>query len=616
VCTLLRDHRKYLNSRARWRDGDLLPKVEAIVADLFHARCTGKDAIGVHCSPASAWMRKPYRHDEVQTSRLSPLLNEMEDARIIRIKRGSQFAGMVSRVSFGPWLAKQFSARLWSLADIGCAGRGPQSIVLKEGKDANGNGVTIAYRDTPAIRALRQDLLALNEWIAGFDISIRLEGSDRSIRELDSRDRTLHRVFNNASFQSHGRLYGGFWINMHRDERWRIRLDGEPLAYVDFKSLNVQLCYARTQKPLPEGDLYEWAETRNNNLKRNTVKAVLNARLNGYRGGSKYPALKNGDPADLYPTPKSYRPNTMLEEIARHHRPIAGLLGQRVQFKTHNHYPVSAAIGHALTHTESEILLDALRRCRAEAIPALPVHDALLVPVSRCKRATEILAEAFRAITHATSAARIDVEMLTAMSPPPLAFKAHYDGKWHDTAAEGVFDPTRLVKLEGEPLFVAKRVFKHYASIEYGLLAAQTELGTELPLPACSSPLITHIFFSAVNYARWIALCGVHRIHPRKYEKRNSRRSTYEQGRREARHAIYCLVKYLSERGQLEDLNRELEAVELRQRKSVALGLCVAAAQSLGLEIAFKVEGAGHDTDKAESISLSGGRQLQLTYRG
>lgn len=618
---MLRERRKGADTRARWKEAELKPKIAAIIADLLHARCTGKTAIGVHCNPKSAWMREPYRHPKVQTSRLSPLLNEMSQAGIIDVRRFSEYAGKVSRVSRGPWLEARFNARPWSTADVRCEGRGPQSIVLKEGKGADGSGPTIPYRDTPAICVMRKRLEALNEWIAGFEISLNFEGSENSVRELDVRNRTLHRIFNNGSFQSHGRLYGGFWINMGKHQRWRIRLNGQPLAYLDFKSLNVQLCYARAQKPLPKGDLYEWTKTRRDKLKRDTVKAVLNARLNGYHGGPKYPRLAPGDPTDLFPDPKDYSPNKMLATIAEHHSNIAHLFGQRVEFKTHDHYTVSAAIGHALTFAESEIVLDALCRCRKENIPALPVHDALLVPVIHCKRAAVIMSEAFEMVTRATGAVsppRIDVEMLTPMRPTPAAFKAAYDGVWHDTEAGCLYDPMRLVKLDGEPLRLAERVYKHYATIEYGLLTAQAELGAELPPLDGRAHLLIDIFFGAANYARWVALYGEtfeRSQHQRKYEKRAHRRSVCEQGRREARQLIYWQVKCLWKEGHLEELERELDAIERRQRSRVAVDLCVTAARALGQDCLFFAHANGDSSAKPVVSIQPAAWQLRLTYQ-
>jgi hypothetical protein len=57
-----------------------------------------------------------------------------------------------------------------------------------------------------------------------------------------------------------GRLFGGFWMTMERDERFRLlRIAGEPVVNVDFSSLFPRLAYVRARAAQPDADLYDVA---------------------------------------------------------------------------------------------------------------------------------------------------------------------------------------------------------------------------------------------------------------------------------------------------------------------------------------------------------------------
>ena len=54
-----------------------------------------------------------------------------------------------------------------------------------------------------------------------------------------------------------GRLFGdGFWINLESSRRSGIRIDGEPVADLDYSSMFARLAYAHVGAVAPSGDLY------------------------------------------------------------------------------------------------------------------------------------------------------------------------------------------------------------------------------------------------------------------------------------------------------------------------------------------------------------------------
>ena len=70
----------------------------------------------------------------------------------------------------------------------------------------------------------------------------------------------MRRIFNNERWDHGGRLYGGFWQGLQRELRPGIRIEGQPVALLDYSSMYLQLLYAlkaKHQAPLDEADLYE-----------------------------------------------------------------------------------------------------------------------------------------------------------------------------------------------------------------------------------------------------------------------------------------------------------------------------------------------------------------------
>jgi hypothetical protein len=61
--------------------------------------------------------------------------------------------------------------------------------------------------------------------------------------EFQSHFNFLHRVFNNGTFSQGGRFYGGFHLELLRNLRKRIRINGEPVVEPDFSALHIRMLY-------------------------------------------------------------------------------------------------------------------------------------------------------------------------------------------------------------------------------------------------------------------------------------------------------------------------------------------------------------------------------------
>jgi hypothetical protein len=66
-----------------------------------------------------------------------------------------------------------------------------------------------------------------------------------AIDHADTNARQLRRYFSRGSFQSGGRLFGGFWQNLGRQSRLRgLRINGEPVISLDYSQFNPLLAYS------------------------------------------------------------------------------------------------------------------------------------------------------------------------------------------------------------------------------------------------------------------------------------------------------------------------------------------------------------------------------------
>jgi len=234
----------------------------------------------------------------------------------------------------------------------------------------------VDYEDTPVTVDLRAEMEELNRFLSQH--SIKLEGHDvppfRLIRKF-----ALRRPDDPVSFNLHGRLYGGFWMTLKASERHRLRINGESVADLDFASMFPRLAYAHIGLEAPEGDLY----------------AIPG--LEGHRDGAKaaFSALLS------YPKEMKVLPARVRKQLP------PGWNTKQVRAAYNAHYPELSVlferdIGLDLMFTESRILLMALQMLMRQGIPALPMHDGMMVAHSRVEAASEAMLSASRYICGTT----------------------------------------------------------------------------------------------------------------------------------------------------------------------------------------------------------------------
>lgn len=255
----------------------------------------------------------------------------------------------------------------------------PMLVILKEGKDENGNAAAIAFPETAQSKKFANQVRSINRLLR--EAHIEVTDQDNSGLSL-GRDgqviapyrRSLRRIFNNGTWQHGGRLAGAaFWLSMERAERQRIRIDGQRVAEVDYGQLFPRLAYVRAGAPQPEGDLYD---VFGDGTGRDGCKKLMNALL-----FAKGP-LKNWPEDTRQHFPGGINLRRAVELLTAKHAPIAHLFGK--------------GLGFQLMRIESDMLIEVLAELSAAGVTALPLHDAVLVAKSHAGVAQETMGSVFR----------------------------------------------------------------------------------------------------------------------------------------------------------------------------------------------------------------------------
>ncbi|MBY0530459.1 MAG: hypothetical protein K2P86_00650 [Xanthobacteraceae bacterium] len=254
----------------------------------------------------------------------------------------------------------------------------PEVLLLKSTKDLDGFSELIDYKETAQTKRLRNQIIEINRQLLLAEITISFNRNSRSINEkqflVSSHYRSLRRVFNNGTWTDGGRLFGGFWMNMERKERFSaIRISGEKIANVDYSSLFTRLAYAQGKAKHPTMDSYD---IHGDGSSRDGWKTLMNALL-----FAKAPLRQWPDGSrELFEKETSLREAVSL--VKERHHPIAHLFEQ--------------GLGFQLMRIESDILISILKHLQDNEVPALPLHDSVLVPISAAKRAKSVMENEFK----------------------------------------------------------------------------------------------------------------------------------------------------------------------------------------------------------------------------
>lgn len=242
-----------------------------------------------------------------------------------------------------------------SLADIGRA-PGGETVILKAVVGRSRPKLLVDYSDTGQTLRLRAEMVTINDRLAGADI--RLCGERQPPNQL-VRVFLVDGAEAPATFDGHGRLFGGFWQSLPRARRAGLTIGGERLVELDYRAMYVHLAYVLIGAAPPAGDPYAVAGLEGH---RDAVKKAVASLF--FRDGTL--RRLSGELRELLPA--GWTAKRLSAAVEARHAAIANLLGTN--------------IGPRLANAESNILVAVLLRLIGQGVVALPIHDCVLVAES------------------------------------------------------------------------------------------------------------------------------------------------------------------------------------------------------------------------------------------
>lgn len=182
-----------------------------------------------------------------------------------------------------------------------------------------------------------------------------------------------------------GRLYARSVFGMvdyqqlSKERRATIRINGEDTVEVDYSCLHLSLMYAKCGLQLNK-DAYAWCKDRTL-AKKITIICLNNKTYAGAINACKRWLSDNGYDISMCKT------SGYICDMLRYHSEIRDSF-----FKTK--YDALA-----MQNDDSNIMINVLKACHRRNIPALPVHDSIIVPATRHESAIRIMKEQYKAYT-------------------------------------------------------------------------------------------------------------------------------------------------------------------------------------------------------------------------
>lgn len=342
--------------------------------------------------------RKKSRYDRDGFAALPTVLervSEYDQGRSIFRLTKSRTKGIASQIEAGSWFV-QTIRRMQPDSSKFQFERGAELIWLTRTKrdyvDGTRTAEPVEYVDTPETILFRGQVKSLNNFLAVAPLTFEDDGGPPVLTAW----RDLTRQFKvedgkEPAFNLCGRLFGGWWQSLPRTRRAAIRIGGERVADLDFSNMFLRLAYLELGVTPPDGDLYAGIPGFDAPQWREGVKRVVNALLFRHAPLVRLPKLD----ADALPPRTSGA--AIRNAILAAHPKLAGMFEQ--------------GNGLRLMFLESQVLMSALLRLVDAGVPALGMHDGMMVARSK----VEVAAEAMQA-------AAIEVVGF----PLPISLKAEF----------------------------------------------------------------------------------------------------------------------------------------------------------------------------------------------
>jgi hypothetical protein len=337
--------------------------LKTVAANLVNAALSPSHYVGLAVPLGNGKLTRYDRRD-FSADVLRLVIEELKLAGLVTVKPAI-FRERRTVVAPTPPFLRMVAKNGLSIADLHHL-KGRETIELWAGSRRSGNKMAVDYADCCEVDGLRADMTQMNKVLNAADICLggHQTGPIQLVRKfrIDSPQAPV-------KFDRHGRLYGGFWEDLPKDQRYRLTISGEQVVDLDFASMFIQLAYFRQEAEPPSGDLYAIPGLE---AHRKTVKSLM---VSLFFRKAEARRLPSGSKEAL---PEGWSMERFKVAAAALHPAIATLFDTNVGFE--------------LMALESEILVGILLELAAKGVAALPMHDGIMVAASQKELAIEIMA--------------------------------------------------------------------------------------------------------------------------------------------------------------------------------------------------------------------------------
>ena len=264
------------------------------------------------------------------------------------------------------------------------------SIILRDIKDDRKEEIDFEY--TEDLETIRSSLIRYNNLLRTTHIAIPhypKEGITRTKGlkiPYNPDNKFVRRIYNNGTFEDGGRFYGGFWQNIPKEWRMRIRIDGQPIVEHDYSGLHINLLYAQENKQ-PEGDPYSLNHKLYSDEElRPYLKTLLLIMLNCRNEKQVLNAVRNAVQWDTQLWQfNNYNHQEFITLLTNKHKPIGKYL--------------YSGYGITLQNIDSSIAQHIIDTFTKRSIAVLSIHDSFICNAYYGEELTKEMERAYKSIT-------------------------------------------------------------------------------------------------------------------------------------------------------------------------------------------------------------------------
>ncbi|MBX4864298.1 hypothetical protein HJA86_31105 [Rhizobium bangladeshense] len=347
IITPGRKHRADAQKRRKLCSATLVANL--IVATLSPVHYAGL-AVPLRNGKLTRYDRKDFNADALRL-----VIEEVENAGLVSVE-DAVFKERRTVVAPTSRFRQLVAAHGVSCADIHHL-EGRETVELWAGSRRSGHKTPVDYVDCREADTMRAQMAEINGVLNNADIL--LDGQQTGPVHLVRKFR-VDQPEDARRFDRHGRLYGGFWEDLPKEQRHLLTIDGEPVVDLDFASMFIQLAYCRQGLQPPSGDLYAIPGLEEH---RRAVKSLMVSLFFRNAAAQRLPV---GSKEAL---PPGWTMERFKAAARAHHSAIASLF--------------DTSVGFELMARESEILVAIVLELGSKGVATLPMHDGIMVAASQ-----------------------------------------------------------------------------------------------------------------------------------------------------------------------------------------------------------------------------------------